>query len=238
VSNPICVLAGSRTQYEEYVLSQGSKLGIHNKDYVDGTSSTCLGIHFSAIVEVGTFGSHPKDAELRLVREASVWPGCKCDQWVIYKHLDGRDWAKCTNCGRAWDVGVGKLKEHMKNGEIRKLPQANSPMWNTQWAYQGTAKAPYIVSAKKKPGNGMTSGWDQTWGCSCPDWTRHSSRVDCKHILAVKLKEKIATNPVQIMGANMSPEVKKDFEQFLARKQKIAGLKSQLDDKGRRFRTE
>ena len=105
-------------------------------------------------------------------------------------------------------------------------------MWSEQWAYQGTAKMPYIVSAKKKAGNGVTSGWDQSWGCSC------GKELPCKHVIAVKLKEKIATNPVQIMGANMSPEVKKNFEQFLARKQKIAGLKSQLDDKGRRFRTE
>ena len=36
----------------------------------------------------------------------------------------------------------------MQSGEIRKLPAASSPMFVSQWAYQGSAKAPYIVSRK------------------------------------------------------------------------------------------
>ena len=33
-------------------------------------------------------------------------------------------------------------------GEIRKLPKSSSPMFTDQWSYQGSAKAPYIVSRK------------------------------------------------------------------------------------------
>ena len=126
----------------------------------------------------------------------------------------------------------------MQNGEMRKLPKSNSPMWTEQWAYQGTAKSPYIVSARKGSGDGINTGWDTAWGCSCPDWTKHSPRVDCKHILAVKLKEKIATNPAKIMSANMDAKTKKEFEKFLAQKEKSAVGKSPLEERGRKFRTE
>ena len=131
----------------------------------------------------------------------------------------------------------------MQNGEIRKLPTGNSPMWSEQWAYQGTAKMPYIVSARKKAGNGVTSGWDQTWGCSCPDWTKHALRIDCEHILSVKLRENIPFNPGDLMSGNMNPETKKEFEKFLAQKQAREvksgkSGKSALEEKGRKFRTE
>ena len=38
--------------------------------------------------------------------------------------------------------------DKLKSGEIRKLPAASSPMFVSQWAYQGTARVPYIVSRK------------------------------------------------------------------------------------------
>lgn len=68
----------------------------------------------------------------------------------------------------------------MKNGEIRKVSASVSPLWTDQWMVMGTAKAPYIVSKKTKSGE---------WQCSCPDWTKHTPRTDCKHILKVKLQE-------------------------------------------------
>lgn len=127
----------------------------------------------------------------------------------------------------------------MKNGEIKKLPKGNSPMWTEQWVYQGSAKAPYIISSKKKPGNGSTTGWDLQWACSCPDWTKHSPRADCKHIIAVKLKEKMIVEVS--VPSSMDPAMKKDFEKFLAQKQ-ADGVQSSkikhgaLEEKGRRFR--
>ena len=128
----------------------------------------------------------------------------------------------------------GHTLDILKNGEIRKLPKANSPMWSEQWAYQGTAKMPYIVSAKKKAGNGVTSGWDQTWGCSC------GKELPCKHVIAVQLKEKLAVSNVTfafptttktkiIVVGNTPPGV--------------VGLNSgkkpsRLEERGRKFRTE
>ena len=166
--------------------------------------------------------------------------------WTSYS-IFGVPYEMCTTCGKTWPRAKkpltlgpsGDIPSNMQNGEIRKLPKANSPMWSEQWAYQGTAKSPYIVSAKKKAGNGITSGWDQTWGCSCPDWTKHSPRVDCKHILAVKLKEKIQVTPSDLMSGNMNPETKKEFEKFLAQKSKavVQSGKSALEEKGRKFRT-
>ena len=102
---------------------------------------------------------------------------------------------------------------------------------------------PYIVSARKKAGDGVTSGWDQTWGCSCPDWTKHALRIDCEHILSVKLRENIPFNPGDLMSGNMNLETKKEFEKFLAQKQAREvksgkSGKSALEEKGRKFRTE
>ena len=162
---------------------------------------------------------------------------CTHEQWTSYSSYE-----KCTACSllrprprakKPLTLGPsGDMPSNMQNGEIRKLPKANSPMWSEQWAYQGTAKSPYIVSAKK-------AGWDQTWGCSCPDWTKHSPRVACKHILAVQLKEKIQVTPPDLMSGNMNPETKKEFEKFLAQKSKavVQSGKSALEEKGRKFRT-
>ena len=163
---------------------------------------------------------------------------CTHEQWTPYS-VYGVPYAMCTTCGKTWPKNPltfgpsGDIPSNMQNGEIRKLPKANSPMWSEQWAYQGTAKSPYIVSAKK-------AGWDQTWGCSCPDWTKHSPRVACKHILAVQLKEKIQVTPSDLMSGNMNPETKKEFEKFLAQKSKavVQSGKSALEEKGRKFRTE
>jgi hypothetical protein len=82
----------------------------------------------------------------------------------------------------------------MKSGEIRKLPAASSPMFVSQWAYQGTAKYPYIISRKggyKGTGYATEAQKAQEWQCSCKSWTTTVPRQKCKHIVAVMLKEKI-----------------------------------------------
>ena len=103
----------------------------------------------------------------------------------------------------------------MQNGEMWKLPKSNSPMWTEQWAYQGTAKSPYIVSAKKK------AGWDQTWGCSC------GKEMPCKHVIAVQLKEKLAVSKSKIfVVVDNTPAA-------------VVGKKySSLEERGRKFRVE
>lgn len=74
-----------------------------------------------------------------------------------------------------------------KEGEIWQLPKANSPMWTTQWGYQGSAKTPYIISSKPEDtANGSTT--KDGWACSCMNFTRHTPRTPCKHILNVQLK--------------------------------------------------
>ncbi len=126
----------------------------------------------------------------------------------------------------------------MNAGEIRKLPKSNSPMWTEQWAYQGTAKNPYIISSKRKPGDGEKSGWDYVWACSCADWTKHMPRVDCKHIIGVKIKENILIDNAP-GKASLDPGMQKEFEKFLALKQgnvvQLGSLNS-LKEKGRKFR--
>lgn len=79
-----------------------------------------------------------------------------------------------------------KQKQSMQKGEVKKLPAVNSPLWTDQWAVQGSGTAPYIVSHKK----------DGEWQCSCPAWTRNTPREDCKHILKVKLVEKVPSGAV------------------------------------------
>ena len=80
----------------------------------------------------------------------------------------------------------------MKSGEIRKLPAASSPMFVSQWAYQGTAKTPYIISRKggyKGTGYATEAQKAAEWACSCKSWTTTVPRAACKHIVAIKLKE-------------------------------------------------
>ena len=80
----------------------------------------------------------------------------------------------------------------MLSGEIRKLPKSSSPLWTVQWGYQGSAKTPYIVSRKQGyKGNGYATEQQkaQEWQCSCKSWTTTVPRADCKHIVAIKLKE-------------------------------------------------
>lgn len=137
----------------------------------------------------------------------------------------------------------------MQSGEIRKLPAASSPMFVSQWAYQGTAKAPYIVSRKQGyKGNGYATEQQkaQEWQCSCKSWTTTVPRADCKHIVAIKLEEKIlvyvtpTTHPLIIVKPEkgrvvISEQEHEEYKKFLeARGTRKAG--NQFDEEGRRFR--
>ena len=147
--------------------------------------------------------------------------------------------------------------DKMKSGEIRKLPAASSPMFVSQWAYQGTAKTPYIVSRKQGyKGNGYATEQQkaQEWQCSCKSWTTTVPRADCKHIVAIKLKEKILVmatptkhsftngswNPlIMVKPAKghvvISEQEHEEYKKFLeARGTRKAG--NQFDEEGRRFR--
>ena len=139
--------------------------------------------------------------------------------------------------------------DKMKSGEIRKLPAASSPMFVSQWAYQGTAKTPYIVSRKggyKGTGYATEQQKAQEWQCSCKSWTTTVPRAACKHIIAVQLKEKILVmatptkHPLILVKPEkghvvISEQEHKEYKKFLeARGTRKAG--NQFDEEGRRFR--
>ena len=139
--------------------------------------------------------------------------------------------------------------DKMKSGEIRKLPAASSPMFVSQWAYQGTAKIPYIVSRKggyKGTGYATEQQKAQEWQCSCKSWTTTVPRAACKHIIAVQLKEKILVmatptkHPLILVKPEkghvvISEQEHKEYKKFLeARGTRKAG--NQFDEEGRRFR--
>ena len=141
-----------------------------------------------------------------------------------------------------------KAAMKMQQCEIRKLPAASSPMFVSQWAYQGTAKTPYIVSRK---GGYKGTGYAE-WQCSCKSWTTTVPRADCKHVIAIKLKEKILVDvtPIEWIPKRKYPLImvksEKDsvviskeehdaYKKFLAaRGTRKAG--NQFDEEGRRFR--
>ena len=137
----------------------------------------------------------------------------------------------------------------MKSGEIRKLPAASSPMFVSQWAYQGTAKTPYIVSRKQGyKGNGYATEQEraQEWQCSCKSWTTTVPRAACKHIIAVQLIEKILVmatptkHPLIMVKPEkghvvISEEEHEAYKKFLAaRGTRKAG--NNFDEEGRKFR--
>ena len=133
----------------------------------------------------------------------------------------------------------------MKNGDVRKLPKSSSPMWTEQWAAMGAAKAPYIVSRSKGHASGATTA--DGWACGCSDFTQHTPRAECKHIIRVQKKEgmlgKYSPSGASVTG--LSAEQAEAFKKFMAAehaKKLVAianedgGIKMLGDDNGRKFR--
>jgi hypothetical protein len=134
-------------------------------------------------------------------------------------------------------VKVKKVTPPMKNGEVRKLPKSNSPMWTTQWTVQGTAKAPYVVSRTVNPKGSTTA---EGWACSCPNFTQHSPRTECKHILKVMLSEGVKPSAAPV--ALMPEDQQEAFQKFLRQQAAAgtpalpAGASKPLFTTGRKFR--
>lgn len=105
---------------------------------------------------------------------------------------------------------VGAKPVVRKEGDIWKLPKSTSPMWTQQWAYQGSSVTPYVVSHRSEGVNGSTTG--EGWACSCMNFTRHTPRTDCKHILNIKLKEGVGAVAGQVKLANVDDEKLAAFE--------------------------
>lgn len=87
---------------------------------------------------------------------------------------------------------LSKFGNPRNEGDIWKLPIVNSPMWTNQWAYQGSAKQPYIVSHRT---DGQVNGsvTSDGWACSCMNFTRNVPRTECKHILKVMMSEGVTS---------------------------------------------
>lgn len=78
-----------------------------------------------------------------------------------------------------------------KQGDIWKLPLANAPFRSQQWAYQGSAKTPYVITHYDDKRDGAVTS--EGWACSCMSFTRNVPRTPCKHILNVMLDEGISS---------------------------------------------
>jgi hypothetical protein len=109
-----------------------------------------------------------------------------------------------------------------KEGDIWKLDKSNSPMWTEQWGYQGSAKLPYIISKKPEDcANGSTTV--DGWACSCMNFTRHTPRTCCKHILNVMLKEGLGKAKPIVKG--LATLTDSDEAEFMKWKRDQAALK-------------
>lgn len=94
--------------------------------------------------------------------------------------------------------GIEPAASKMKNGEVRRIAHPASP-WDSQWEVQGTARLPYIVSHRSDPNGGTT---DEGWACACPNFTQHSPRTECKHVLKVMLLERKSTTTLGVINGN------------------------------------
>jgi hypothetical protein len=59
------------------------------------------------------------------------------------------------------------------------MTTSNPNIYVRQWdvgSFTDPGKKPYKISER----------YNGTWECSCPAWTRHTPRTDCKHIIKVK----------------------------------------------------
>ena len=153
------------------------------------------------------------DCQMALENPKHLYLDGKLACWTCKKKVNetyGVDKGVCLDCHQV---------TKMKNGEIRNRPKIDCPMFTDQWLVGGSAKAPYVITHK--------SG---TWQCSCPDWTKHTPRTDCKHIVNVKkyegiLVENHAGHPLLLMPSSkfIKPTAPAKTENPFA-------------DKGRRFR--
>lgn len=107
-----------------------------------------------------------------------------------------------------------KLTVTRKEGDIWELPKSNSPMWTQQWGYQGSAKEPYIVSHKSQGPYNTNSVTPEGWACSCKAFTRNMPRVDCKHIVRIKLDTGVSLTTVKKAMASLDDAEEKAFAEW------------------------
>lgn len=69
--------------------------------------------------------------------------------------------------------------------------------WIHKWHVAGSRPGTNYTVAVSDEGN---------WGCSCPAWTRHKERQDCKHIKKVRSTEQL-TDAVIVLQSKHYPNM-------------------------------
>lgn len=131
---------------------------------------------------------------------------------------------------KKWD---GEYSGTLEKGQFRRLPKSSSPMCTQQYAYRGSAKAPYIISRKTSGGGTLVE-----WQCGCGSWTSTVPRTDCKHIIEIKKAEGLLVDISQGLDA-LKPKLAKALapKNTKAKAAAAPGEPVQLFATGRKFRS-
>lgn len=228
------------------------------QQFVDGSNGNFHGYHFDGVIITGTFYERVDSAQIFNYAHACLNPNAvilernlagaepmkcsKCGAYTSKVYSGSFSKNLCLHCAKianeavvkkAKALGIDPPKKAeptpMKHGEVRRLPKANSPMWTTQWAVQGSGKLPYIVSKKDTP-NGATTA--EGWACACGSFTSNTPRAECKHIMWVMKAENIAPSS----PAGLPEDQKEAFKKFLEHQQAVAAIPKKGIVQGRRFR--
>ena len=79
--------------------------------------------------------------------------------------------------------------------EIYSYANQKSELWTHKWNVESNSGKSYVIAIKR----------DNTWGCSCPHWTRNRKNIPdgkCKHIKYVE--EAVLTG--HLLGLKRYPE--------------------------------
>lgn len=105
-------------------------------------------------------------------------------------------------------------------GDIWELPAVNAPFMSKQWAYQGSASTPYVITHYQTKRDGAVT--KDGWACSCMNFTRKTPRTECKHILKTMMKSGVKPTAEGKLAA-VPDETLKAFQKW-QREQAAAGV--------------
>jgi hypothetical protein len=205
------VLAGNHREYTDYVKTMG--FNAYTANFIEGPK---VGVHVPRIVVIGTF--HEREDSHDILQYAKIC--LEIDGKIVYSHLEHTPMKNQKSTATlAYPVNKPPLfsaagKFQPKVGDIWELPKSNSPMWTQQWGYQGSAKAPYIIS-RRDEGHANGSTTNDGWACSCMSFTRNTPRTPCKHILNVIVKYSLGVvKTATAKMANVDDAKLKEFEKW------------------------
>lgn len=98
-----------------------------------------------------------------------------CDHPMIKtfnQETGGGKWVCPKNCSNEVKPGA----------PIQEISKGSTTGVKRRWLVKGSGKMQYTVVQWTSEYQG------QLFSCSCPAWTQHSPRTDCKHVLKVKLE--------------------------------------------------